>query len=132
MKTLAKSLYYYGESAKALKEYQASDFIIKEPTYTETGIAKINGKEVVLPILNESNYNYSEIAKDGSKFVYNNGQAGTATFTHKTYSNIVIKKEITADTLTCSWADYNNVNINWKIASNNKNKIHISRWKYIF
>ena len=25
--------------------------------------------------------------------------------------------------MTCSWADYNNVNINWKIASNNKNKI---------
>ena len=123
MKTLAKSLYYYGESAKALKEYQASDFIIKEPTYTETGIAKINGKEVVLPILNAYNYNYSEIAKDGSEYKYNNGKEGTATFTHKTYSNIVFKKEITADTLTCSWADYNNVNINWKIASNNKNKI---------
>lgn len=123
MKTLAKSLYYYGESAKALKEYQASDFIIKEPTYTETGIAKINGKEVVLPILNADNYNYSEIAKDGSAYAYNNGKEGTATFTHKTYSNIVFKKEITADTLTCSWADYNNVNINWKIASNNKNKI---------
>ena len=123
MKTLAKALYYYGESAKALKEYQASDFIIKEPTYTETGIAKINGKEVVLPILNANNYNYSEIAKDGSEYKYNNGKEGTATFTHKTYSNIVFKKEITADTLTCSWADYNNVNINWKIASNNKNKI---------
>lgn len=123
MKTLAKSLYYYGESAKALKEYQASDFIIKEPTYTETGIAKINGKEVVLPILNADNYNYSEIAKDGSAYAYNNGKEGTATFIHKTYNNIVFKKEITADTLTCSWADYNNVNINWKIASNNKNKI---------
>lgn len=122
MKTLAKSLYYYGESAKALKEYQTS-VIIKEPTYTETGIAKINGKEVVLPILNAYNYNYSEIAKDGSEYKYNNGKEGTATFTHKTYSNIVFKKEITADTLTCSWADYNNVNINWKIASNNKNKI---------
>lgn len=122
MKTLAKSLYYYGESAKALKEYQTS-VIIKEPTYTETGIAKINGKEVVLPILNADNYNYSEIAKDGSEYKYNNGKEGTATFTHKTYSNIVFKKEITADTLTCSWADYNNVNINWKIASNNKNKI---------
>ena len=123
MKTLAKSLYYYGESAKALKEYQASDFIIKEPTYTETGIAKINGKEVELPILNETNYNYSQIAKDGSAYAYNNGQEGIATFTHKTHSNIVIKKEITADTLTCFWTDYNNVTINWKIASNNKNKI---------
>lgn len=123
MKTLAKSLYYYGESAKALKEYQASDFVIKEPTYTETGIAKINGKEVELPILNESNYNYSQIAKDGSEYKYNNGQEGIATFIHKTYSNIVIKKEITADTLTCFWTDYNNVTINWKIASNNKNKI---------
>lgn len=123
MKTLAKSLYYYGESAKALKEYQASDFIIKEPTYTETGIAKINGKEVELPILNETNYNYSQIAKDGSEYAYNNGKEGIATFIHKTYNNIVIKKEITADTLTCFWTDYNNVTINWKIASNNKNKI---------
>lgn len=123
MKTLAKALYYYGESAKALKEYQASDFIIKEPTYTETGIAKINGKEVVLPILNANNYNYSQIAKDGNEYKYNNGQGGTATFTHKTYSNIVIKKEITADTLTCNWTDYNNVDINWRIASNYENKM---------
>ena len=123
MKTLAKSLYYYGESAKALKEYQASDFIIKEPTYTETGIAKINGKEVVLPILNAYNYNYSQIAKDGSEYKYNNGQGGTATFTHKTYSNIVIKKEITADTLTFNYHDYNNVTIYWEIASLNQNKI---------
>ena len=124
MKTLAKSLYYYGESAKALKEYQkASDFIIKEPTYTETGIAKINGKEVVLPILNANNYNYSQIAKDGSEYKYNNGQAGIATFTHKTYSNIVIKKEITADTLTFKYHDYNNVTIHWEIASKNENKI---------
>ena len=123
MKTLAKSLYYYGESAKALKEYQASDLIIKEPTYTETGIARINGKEVVLPILNETNYNYTQIAKDGSEYKYNNGQEGIATFTHKTYNNIVIKKEITADTLTCHWDNYNNVDINWKIASKNENKI---------
>lgn len=123
MKTLAKSLYYYGESAKALKEYQASDFIIKEPTYTETGIAKINGKEVVLPILNQYNYNYSQIAKDGSEYKYNNGQGGTATFTHKTYSNIKIKKEITADTLTFNYHDYNNVTIHWEIASLNQNKI---------
>ena len=123
MKTLAKALYCYGESAKALKEYQASDFIIKEPTYTETGIAKINGKEVVLPILNANNYNYSQIAKDGSEYKYNNGQGGTATFTHKTYSNIKIKKEITADTLTCNWTDYNNVDINWRIASKYENKM---------
>lgn len=123
MKTLAKALYYYGESAKALKEYQASDFIIKEPTYTETGIAKINGKEVVLPILNEYNYNYSEIAKDESEYKYNNGKEGTATFTHKTYSNIKIKKEITADTLTFNYHDYNNVTIHWEIASLNQNKI---------
>lgn len=123
MKTLAKSLYYYGESAKALKEYQTSDFIIKEPTYTETGIAKINGKEVVLPILNAYNYNYSQIAKDGSEYKYNNGQGGTATFTHKTYSNIKIKKEITADTLTFNYHEYNNVTIYWEIASLNQNKI---------
>lgn len=123
MKTLAKALYYYGESAKALKEYQASDFIIKEPTYTETGIAKINGKEVVLPILNAYNYNYSQIAKDGSEYKYNNNKDGTATFTHKTYSNIKIKKEITADTLTFNYHDYNNVTIHWEIASLNQNKI---------
>ena len=123
MKTLAKALYYYGESAKALKEYQASDFIIKEPTYTETGVAKINGKEVVLPILNEYNYNYSKIAKDGSVYSYMNGKEGIATFAHKTYSNIVIKKEITADTLTCNWTDYNNVDINWRIASKYQNKM---------
>lgn len=123
MKTLAKSLYYYGESAKALKEYQASDFIIKEPTYTETGIAKINGKEVVLPILNADNYNYSEIAKDGSKYDVLEGKEGIATFTHKTYSNIKIKKEITADTLTCWWTNYNNVDINWRIASKYENKM---------
>lgn len=123
MKTLAKALYYYGESAKALKEYQASDFIIKEPTYTETGIAKINGKEVVLPILNADNYNYSEIAKDGSKYDVLEGKEGIATFTHKTYSNIKIKKEITADTLTCNWTNYNNVDINWRIASKYHNKM---------
>lgn len=123
MKTLAKALYYYGESAKALKEYQASDFIIKEPTYTETGIAKINGKEVVLPILNAYNYNYSEIAKDGSKYDVLEGKEGIATFTHKTYSNIEIKKEITADTLTCWWTNYNNVDINWRIASKYENKM---------
>lgn len=123
MKTLAKSLYYYGESAKALKEYQTSDLIIKEPTYTETGIAKINGKEVVLPILNQYNYNYSQIAKDGSEYSYMNGKEGIATFAHKTYSNIVIKKEITADTLTCNWTDYNNVDINWRIASRYQNKM---------
>ena len=123
MKTLAKALYCYGESAKALKEYQASDFIIKEPTYTETGIAKINGKEVVLPILNANNYNYSEIAKDGSKYDVLEGKEGTATFTHKTYSNIKIKKEITADTLTCYWENYNNVDINWRIASRYENKM---------
>ena len=123
MKTLAKSLYYYGESAKALKEYQASDFIIKEPTYTETGIAKINGKEVELPILNAYNYNYSQIAKDGSAYAYNNGQEGIATFIHKTYNNIVIKKEITADTLTCFWTNYNNVDVNWRIASKYENKM---------
>lgn len=123
MKTLAKSLYYYGESAKALKEYQASDFIIKEPTYTETGIAKINGKEVVLPILNQYNYNYSQIAKDESEYKYNNGKEGIATFTHKTYSNIKIKKEITADTLTFNYHDYNNVTIHWEITSLNQNKI---------
>ena len=123
MKTLAKSLYYYGESAKALKEYQKTSDIIKEPTYTETGIAKINGKEVVLPILNADNYNYSEIAKDGSKYDVLEGKEGIATFTHKTYSNIKIKKEITADTLTCEWTDYNNVDINWRIASKYENKM---------
>ena len=123
MKTLAKSLYYYGESAKALKEYQASDFIIKEPTYTETGIARINGEEVTLPILNSSNYNYSQCAEDGTEYKYNSGKEGIAYFKHKTYNNIVITKAITADTLTFNYHDYNNVTIHWGIASNNNNKI---------
>ena len=117
MKTLAKSLYCYGAGAKTLKDYQTNGYlIIKEPTYKETGTAIINDKEVTLPILNATNYSYVQKAEDGSDYKYNNGKAGVAYFTHKEYSKIVFTKEISADTLTFSWTDYNNVDINWRLA----------------
>ncbi len=117
MKTLAKSLYCYGAGAKTLKDYQTNGYlIIKEPTYQETGTAIIDDKEVTLPILNASNYSYVQKAEDGSEYKYNNGKAGVAYFTHKEYSKIVFMKEISADTLTFSWTDYNNVDINWRLA----------------
>ncbi len=117
MKTLAKSLYCYGAGAKTLKDYQTNGYlIIKEPTYKETGTAIINDKEVTLPILNATNYSYVQKAEDGSEYKYNNGKAGVAYFTHKEYSKIVFTKEISADTLTFSWTDYNNVDINWRLA----------------
>ena len=117
MKTLAKSLYCYGAGAKTLKDYQTNGYlIIKEPTYKETGTAIINDKEVTLPILNATNYSYVQKAEDGSDYKYNNGKAGVAYFTHKEYSKIVFTKEISADTLTVSWTDYNNVDINWRLA----------------
>ena len=115
MKTLAKALYCYGAGAQALKTYQETYVVVTEPTYTETGVAK-NGKgeTVELPILNDTNYNFTQVAADGTKYKYNNGQGGTAYFTHKTYSEIVIEKEITADTITFNWTDYNNVDINFR------------------
>ena len=118
MRTLAKALYCYGAGAKALKTYQETYVVVTEPTYTETGVAK-NGKgeTVELPILNAANYTYSQVAADGTEYKYNNGQGGTAYFAHKTYSEIVIKKEITADTITFNWTDYNNVDIHWVVAS---------------
>ena len=117
MKTLAKSLYCYGAGAKTLKDYQTNGYlIIKEPTYKETGTAIINDKEVTLPILNATNYSYVQKAEDGSDYKYNNGKAGVAYFTHKEYSKIVFTKEISADTITFSWTDYNNVDINWRLA----------------
>ena len=124
MKTLAKALYCYGAGAQALKTYQDNTYVVvTEPTYTETGVAK-NGKgdEITLPILNATNYTYSQVAADGTEYKYNNGQGGTATFTHKTFSEIVIKKEITADTITFSWTDYNCVDINWRVAVTSKYK----------
>ena len=124
MKTLAKSLYCYGAGAKTLKDYQTNGYlIIKEPTYKETGTAIINDKEVTLPILNATNYSYVQKAEDGSEYKYNNGKAGVAYFTHKEYSKIVFTKKISADTLTFSWADYNNVDVHWKVANNVGNKI---------
>ena len=117
MKTLAKSLYCYGAGAKTLKDYQTNGYlIIKEPTYQETGTAIIDDKEVTLPILNAINYSYAQTAEDGSEYKYDNGKAGVAYFTHKEYSKIVFTKEISADTLTFSWTDYNNVDINWRLA----------------
>ena len=118
MKTLAKALYCYGAGAQALKTYQEETYVVvTAPTYTETGVAK-NGKgeTVELPILNDTNYTYSQVAADGTEYKYNNGQSGKAYFMHKTYSEIVIEKEITADTITFNYKDYNNVDINWKVA----------------
>ena len=119
MKTLAKALYCYGAGAQALKTYQEETYVVvTAPTYTETGVAK-NGKgdEITLPILNAANYNFTQKTKDGADYVkddYAKGTPGTATFTHKTYSEIVIEKEITADTITFNWTDYNNVDINFR------------------
>ena len=123
MKTLAKALYCYGAGAQALKTYQAY-VVVTAPTYTETGVAK-NGKgeEITLPVLNATNYNFKQVAADGTEYKYNNGQGGTATFTHKTYSEIVIEKEITADTITFNYKDYNNVDIHWNVAKNFSSKI---------
>ena len=124
MKTLAKALYCYGAGAQALKTYQEAYVVVTAPTYTETGVAK-NGKgeTVELPILNDTNYTYSQVAADGTEYKYNNGQSGKAYFMHKTYSEIVIEKEITADTITFNWTDYNNVNIHWRVASRYKDKL---------
>ncbi len=124
MKTLAKSLYCYGAGAQALKTYQEAYVVVTDPTYTEKGVAKNSkGEEITLPILNATNYTYSQVAADGTEYKYNNGQGGTATFTHKTHSEIVIEKEITADTITINWKDYNNVDVNWLVASRNSNKM---------
>lgn len=124
MKTLAKSLYCYGAGAKALKDYQANGYlIIKEPTYKETGTAIINDKEVTLPILNATNYSYVQKAEDGSEYKYNNGKTGVAYFTHKEYSKIVFTKEISADTFTFYWRDFNNVDVHWAVAKRFNNKI---------
>ena len=125
MKTLAKALYCYGAGAQALKTYQEETYVVvTAPTYTETGVAK-NGKgeEITLPVLNAANYAYTQFAADGTEYKYNNGQGGTATFTHKTYSEIVIEKEITADTITFNYKDYNNVDIHWNVAKNYSSKI---------
>ena len=124
MKTLAKSLYCYGAGAKTLKDYQTNGYlIIKEPTYKETGTAIINDKEVTLPILNATNYSYVQKAEDGSEYKYNNGKAGVAYFTHKEYSKIVFTKEISADTFTFYWHDFNNVDVHWAVAERFNNKI---------
>ena len=124
MKTLAKALYCYGAGAQALKTYQEAYVVVTAPTYTETGVAK-NGKgeTVELPILNDTNYTYSQVAADGTEYKYNNGQGGKAYFMHKTYSEIVIEKEITADTITFNYKDYNNVDIHWNVAKNYSSKI---------
>ena len=124
MRTLAKALYCYGAGAQALKTYQEAYVVVTAPTYTETGVAK-NGKgeEISLPVLNAANYNFTQVAADGTEYKYNNGQGGKAYFTHKTYSEIVIEKEITADTITFGYKDYNNVDIHWKVAENFSSKL---------
>ena len=118
MKTLAKALYCYGAGAQALKTYQEAYVVVTAPTYTETGVAK-NGKgeEITLPVLNAANYNFAQKTKDGADYAkddYAKGTLGTAYFTHKAYPEIVIEKEITADTITFNWTDYNNVDINFR------------------
>ena len=119
MKTLAKALYCYGAGAQALKTYQEETYVVvTAPTYTETGVAK-NGKgeEITLPVLNAANYNFAQKTKDGADYAkddYAKGTLGTAYFTHKAYPEIVIEKEITADTITFNWTDYNNVDINFR------------------
>ena len=137
MKTLAKALYCYGAGAEALKTYQEETYVVvTEPTYTETGVAKNGkGKEITLPKLNATNYKFTQKTKDGDDYKitkdsqgnitysdYAKGTLGTATFTHKTFSEIVIKKEITADTITFSWTEYNNVDIHWRVAATSKYK----------
>lgn len=122
MRTLAKALYCYGAGAQALKTYQEAYVVVTAPTYTETGVAK-NGKgdEITLPILNNKNYTYAQTATDGGTYDYTVG-TGKATFTHAK-TGIVIKKEITADTITFNWTDYNNVDIHWRVASRQKNQM---------
>ena len=141
MKTLAKALYCYGAGAQALKTYQEETYVVvTAPTYTETGVAK-NGKgeEITLPVLNAANYNFMQKTKDGKDYLtadvkdennkvieksdYKKGTLGTAYFTHKVNTEIVIEKEITADTITFDWADYNNVDIHWRVASRYKDKM---------
>ena len=101
--------------------------VVEEPTFTKTGLAQSDGgDEMILPILNAANYNFMQKTKDGADYAkddYAKGTLGTATFTHKTNPEIVIEKEITADTITFNWADYNNVDIHWLVASRYKGKM---------
>lgn len=95
--------------------------VVEEPTFTKTGLARSEGgDEIVLPVLNKNVYSYQQTAADGSEYKYNAGMTGKATFT---YLGLVIEKEITADTITFNWADYNNVDIHWLVASRYKDKM---------
>ena len=95
--------------------------VVEEPTFTKTGLARSEGgDEIVLPVLNKNVYSYQQTAADGSEYKYNAGMTGKATFT---YLGLVIEKEITADTITFNWTDYNNVDIHWRVASLYKDKM---------
>ena len=125
--------------------------VVEEPTFTKTGLAQSDGgDEMILPILNAANYNFMQKTKDGKDYLtadvkekdkdgnivkdekgndiiieksdYSKGTPGTAYFTHKVNTEIVIEKEITADTITFNWADYNNVDIHWRVAVASKYK----------
>ena len=95
--------------------------VVEEPTFTKTGLARSEGgDEIVLPVLNKNVYSYQQTAADGSEYKYNAGMTGKATFS---YLGLVIEKEITADTITFNWTDYNNVDIHWRVASLYKDKM---------
>ena len=132
---------FYTDWSIVLNKKEAGKYsVVEEPTFTKTGLAQSDGgDEMILPILNAANYNFTQKTKDGKDYLtadvkdendkvieesdYKKGTPGTATFTHKTNPEIVIEKEITADTITFNWADYNNVDIHWIVASRYKGKM---------
>lgn len=113
MKALAKALWCYGVSAEELLEAQTKFIVVAEPTYTATGLAKnAKGEEVVLPVLNSTNYTYAQASVSGGEYSYTDVNGGKATFTHS--SGVVIEKPISGDSLTFNYTDYNCVDIHFK------------------
>ena len=112
---------FYTNWSIVLNKKEAGKYsVVEEPTFTKTGLARSEGgDEIVLPVLNNKVYSYQQTAADGSEYKYNAGMTGKATFT---YLGLVIEKEITADTITFNWADYNNVDIHWRVAVASKYK----------
>ncbi len=112
---------FYTNWSIVLNKKEAGKYsVVEEPTFTKTGLARSEGgDEIVLPVLNNKVYSYQQTAADGSEYKYNTGMTGKATFT---YLGLVIEKEITADTITFNWADYNNVDIHWRVAVASKYK----------
>ncbi len=129
---------FYTNWSIVLNKKEAGKYsVVEEPTFTKTGLAQSDGgDEMILPILNAANYDFMQKTKDGADYKvikdsqgnvtyndYSKGTPGTAYFTHKVNTEIVIEKEITADTITFNWADYNNVDIHWLVASRYKDKM---------